>query len=145
MAIEGTFILTKALFDVLLSYGKDAKHSHLQGSMYYKDLTGRMDYAGMEQTTMNSIWKHRYNRTKGTKTVEAEGQLPDAFIFSRYLPDSDSETPGGKEFRLMIKENAKKLKVELLDVAILGCYVTLDPEVIRAHTKTLEAEKAMYP
>ena len=30
-----------------------------------------------------------------------------------------------------------KFSVELLYVAILGCYVTLDPEVVKAHTTSL--------
>ena len=66
----------------------------------------------------------------------------DEATFSQYyyIPVSSDD------FRLLSGEGVdKKFRVELLDVAILGCYVTLDPEVVKAHTKSLEKEKAIYP
>ena len=149
VSTSGNLYPYKALMDVLLGFGEDAKKSHLQASMYYKDFAGRMEYAG-GKGDMNNGWKYRYNRTKGSKTVDVEGQIfADAFQFSRYLLNEILVTvklfQAADEFRLMTEESTKKLKVELLDLAILGCYVTLDPEVIRAHTKSLESEKAVYP
>ena len=149
VSTSGNLYPYKAIMDVLLGYGDDAKKSHLQASMYYKDFAGRMENAG-GKGDMNNGWKYRYNRTKGSKTVDVEGQLfADAFQFSRYLLNEVLVTvklfQAADEFRLMMEEATKKLKVELLDLAVLGCYITLDPEVIRAHTKSLELEKAVYP
>ena len=101
---------------------------------------------------LESKWYHEvYAPCNGSKTVDLEGKLfPDAFNFSRYLLNevlvSVRFFQSSDDFRLLSGEGVdKKFKVELLDVAILGCYVTLDPEVVKAHTKSLEKEKAIYP
>ena len=76
----------KSLFDVLLGYGEDAKRSHLQASMYYKDWPKRMDYPAEKKQLENPGWKYRFDATTGSKTVDLEGKLfLDAFNFSRYL------------------------------------------------------------
>ena len=71
---------------MLLGYGEDAKRSHLQASMYYKDWPKRMDYPAEKKEPENPGWKYRFDSTTGSKTVDLEGKLfPDAFNFSRYL------------------------------------------------------------
>ena len=151
VSTSGNLYPYKSLFDVLLGYGQDAKRSHLQASMYYKDWPNRMDYPAEKKQLENPGWKYRFDATTGSKTVDLEGKLfLDAFNFSRYLLNevlvSVRFFQSSDDFRLLSGEGVdKKFKVELLDVAILGCYVTLDPEVVKAHTKSLEKEKAIYP
>ena len=110
-----------------------------------------MDYPAEKKEPENPGWKYRFDATIGSKKVDLEGKLfPDAFNFSRYLLNevlvSVHVFQSSDDFRLLSGEGVdKKFKVEVLDVAILGCYVTLDPEVVKAHTKILEKVKAMYP
>ena len=119
--------------------------------MYYKNWPKRMDYPAEKKEPENPGWKFRFNATTGSKTVDLEGncsRMPLTFyttcstrclFLCVFFQSSD-------DFRLLSGEGVdKKFKVELLDVAILGFYVTLDPEVVKAHTKSLEKEKAIYP
>ena len=48
-------------------------------------------------------------------------------------------------FRIQSADNKEKYKIQLEDVSVLGCYITLDPQVVRAHSKSLESQDAIYP
>ena len=60
----------RALFETCLSYGNDAKNSHLQTAMYYKDTAGKMDSipgnegikkrGAIEETARNSSYVLRF-------------------------------------------------------------------------------------
>ena len=92
---------------------------------------------------MNRGWDSRFKLTNGSKNIELKGPIfADVFQFPRYLLNEvlvslrlyQSEDP----LRIQSADNKEKYKIQLEDVSVLGCYVTLDPQVDRAQSKSLE-------
>ena len=63
----------RAMLDTLLSYGEEAKTSHLESEMFYKDTTGAMEDKGAEGE--NEGFQDRYRFCKENKNIEMMGRL----------------------------------------------------------------------
>ena len=152
VSTSGNLYPYKALLDVLTGFGREAQESHLQTSMFYKDDPGRFDWPfdPKGEKLLNRGWDSRFKLTNGSKTVELEGPIfADVFQFPRYLLNEVLVSlrlyQSEDSFRIQSADNKEKYKIQLEDVSVLGCYVTLDPQVVRAHSKSLESQDAIYP
>jgi hypothetical protein len=73
----------RAYLETVLSYGADAKKSHLQTQGYYKDEAGHMDTIGER----NKGYKARKELAEGGRLVELKGRLHlDMFQQPRLIP-----------------------------------------------------------
>ena len=68
----GTNYPYKAMLDVLLNKGSDAKMSQLQAQLYYKDTAGFMNTVGVSS---NKGFNWRMSQISKSKSVEMEGSL----------------------------------------------------------------------
>ncbi len=70
----------RAYLETLLNYGSDAKASHLQAGMYYRDTPSKMDEA------QNEGHKNRLEFSKGSRHVELMAPIhADPFLQDRFL------------------------------------------------------------
>ena len=144
----------KAIIDAYLNYGKDAKLSHLQSALYFKDTPGELDSiepkaADALSTPANNGLGARWQLTKGGKTVDLMGvPLLDMFQLDRYILDGVAVklrmVQSKNSFRLMAKTNLH-YRVTLLDVTLRVCKIYVDPAVIEAHSLSLMKNPAIYP
>ena len=158
---SGTNYPYKAMLDVLLNYGREAKESQLQAALYFKDDAG----TGMEATVpyptgtqiqsgtlSNKGLSKRYDFVKESKEFDMVGvPLADIFNLSKYLLNGvplkvvlfQSKNP----FRVMKdKTLTDNFKVILTSACLKVCKVLPSPGIITAHGQSLEDKnQAIYP
>ncbi|KAJ8018759.1 hypothetical protein HOLleu_43082 [Holothuria leucospilota] len=138
--------------ETLLSYGPDAKHSHLTSALFYKDTAGRMDRP--DPTAAGDAVNHglhkRYALTKGSKTVDMLGPVhSDIFFQDKYLlngVDMKLKLIRSKDtFCLMSDDVDVEYKVVVKEASLFVRKVKLNPGVTLAHARALEKATAKYP
>ena len=139
----GTNYPYKAMFDVLLNHGHDAKETQLQSEGYYKDSAGSFD-----NSKSNTGALLRTQLTKFGYEVDFEGHLhmdiaqqPKAILNG--VPVTIKLFQHDDSFRLL--SGGTKYQVQITDAVLKVCYLDVNPSVVLAHNEQLAKSPAVYP
>lgn len=141
----------RAMFENLLTYGRDAKLSQLTSSLFYKDTAGYMEINDpLASSNTNEGLNKRHEFTKLSKTVDMVGRLHvDASFQDRLIMggvDIKFKLHRSKNaFSLMSSTPEASYKVKITEASLLVRRVKLSPTTSLLHAKTLETETAKYP
>ncbi|XP_033107266.1 uncharacterized protein F54H12.2-like [Anneissia japonica] len=142
----------RAMIETLLTYGTDAKQTHLTGGLFYKDTASRMDAANptVGNAVANNGLKKRSEFTNGSRLVDLIGPIHcDIFFQDRMMlngVDVKIKLHRSKNsFCLMSPDAAAGFKVHLEDASVYVRKVKLNPSIALAHAKALEKGTAKYP
>lgn len=144
----------RAYIETLLNYGSDAKHTHLQNSLWAKDTSGCMDTSpGGDGTTPDIVYnkgmEYRYAMTKGGKVVEMMGHIHcDVFNQDKFLlngVDMRLRLVRSKDSFCLIDKTTKNYKIHVVEAALLVRRAKLSPAILLGHAKTLAKTTAKYP
>ena len=140
----------RAYLENLLTYGKDAKKSQLQASMYYKDTAENMDdvrvrgdEAGNEGLVSRTEW------FAGSKIVEMIGRIhADFFVQEKYLPGDVGLQlrflRSKPNFCLMSPAANAGYKVEVTECKLFVRKVKLMDDILRVHASEFQENSAKY-
>jgi hypothetical protein len=139
----------RAYMETLLSYGSEAKTTHLSSSLYYKDEAGKMDDANSTDNNANSglSERQRYFREGRSDLI---GRLhADLFYQQKYIPNDVTIrvrlVRNRDNFCLMSATPNENYKIHISECKIYARKVKLSPSVFVAHAKALENGNAKYP
>ena len=137
----------KSYLETLLSYGSDAKDSHLTSELWYQD-TGAMDCHKLEGTT-NTGYASRHAASDKSSLIELFGR-PHADIFQqdRYLLSGVDMhlrfIRSSTAFHMMV--DTEDVKVAIVAATLHARKVSVNPALALAHAKLLDSGKfAKYP
>ena len=137
----------KAMLDVLLNFGNDAKESQLQTQLYFHDSAGSMDSTNPQGAdNLGLFYRDEFSGT--SKTVDLEGPLYESiFETDRYMLNGVDIRiklqPTSDAFRLM--SSGSGYKVIIMDAILKVCKVSVSPDVMVAHADMLKTVTAKYP
>ena len=140
-----------AYLQTLLSYGKDAKQSHLQAAMWYADTAAHFDKVEGDN---NVGAKLRKARTAESRVVDMVGRLhSDLFHQSKFLLNhldvrvklTRSKDPFVLHEHVTAGNEPVGYKLQLVDAGLFVRKVTVNPAIVLAHEKTLMQHNAKYP
>ena len=140
-----------ALLQTLLSYGTDARKTHLTTSLFYKDTANHMDnLEPVGQNASNQGLGKRYQYIKESKTVDLLGRLhSDIFMQDRLLLNQVDLgiklTRSKNEFCLLSPVEGAGYKVVLQDASLFVRRCKVNPTIMNAHSKALDRGTAKYP
>ena len=131
----------RAYLETLLSYGSDAKESHLTAGMWYKDTSGHMnDTAGN-----NAGFSARRKFTKTSQTVRLIGRPHLDLCFQDRLLLNGVNL----KMRLVRSKDSFCLmgdgKVEITDASLFVRKVKVHPSIQLGHINALDRTSAKYP
>ena len=140
----------RAYMETLLSYGNEAKTTHLTSSLYYKDDAGKMDDANPTDDACNSGLKKRQGYFREGRSVELLGRIhADMFYQQKYIPNDVTIrirlVRNKNNFCLMSSTPDENYKIHISECKIYARKVKLSPSVFVAHAKGLENGNAKYP
>ena len=133
--------------NTLLNFSEDAKESHLQSQMFYKDTAGFMDSTD-PTIGGNAGFNRRWIWTNNGKCVDMEGPIhipimqQGRFLLNgvqmniKLFPSSDS-------FVLMASED--NYKVDIVDSKLKVCFVKVNDDIILSQDVVLKTAPALYP
>lgn len=137
----------RSYLECLLNFGTDAKNSHLQTSMWYKDDAGEMDCIATTQEHTNSGYEKRKALSAGGRVFELYGHLHcDLLNQNKYLIN-------GVELAIrLVKEKAAfclmsdvAATFEITEANLFIRKVRINPSILVAHARTLAVCPARYP
>ena len=138
----------RAYIETLLSYGTEAKHSHLTTSLWYKDTPGHQSAI---VGTDNKGLVARKQRTEQSKTVDMMGRLHlDLFCQERYLINGVDlrlrlvRSPDTFALMCVVGDDFRP-KIVIQSATLFMRKVKLNPTVQLAHIKALERSPVKYP
>ena len=140
----------EAFLTTLLSYGRDAKQSHLNLALYAKDEAGKMDHA---DPSLDDCQKGLKERAQGLNTGETIQLLMRPFLAmfqqERLLPSGTkigvTLIPSKAEFALMAADIDANFKPELSHMRFYARQVTLLPSLNVELTQKRMTQTAKYP
>jgi hypothetical protein len=139
----------RCMFENLLNYGKDAKNSYLQTSLYYEDDAGAMDSISLDGTVakMNSGFCKR-NAMVLNRNFDMYGRLHvDMFLQDRLIINNVNVKVklfrAKDSFCLMGANNAYKVEIRKAVLSIRK--VKVNPKIMLAHAAVLEKSTLKYP
>ncbi|XP_071948941.1 uncharacterized protein F54H12.2-like [Antedon mediterranea] len=137
----------RAMIETLLTYGADAKETHLTGGLFYKDTAGRMDVAN---PTLDDAAANQGLKKRGSRLVDLIGPIHcDIFFQDRMMlngVDIKLKLHRSKNaFCLMSSGAQAGYKLQLEAASIYVRKVKLNPSIALAHAKALERGSAKYP
>lgn len=135
----------RAYLENLLSYGTDAKASHLSTSIWSEDTAGEMDSTGEE----NLGFTQRNAITENGSIIDLYGPLHcDLFNVDKYLINGVEMTVklqrAKDDFCLMATANTTG-KFEITDAVLYARKVKIASSTLLAHHKALNVATAKYP
>jgi hypothetical protein len=135
----------RAYVETLLSYGDDAKSSHMQASLWYKDTKGKMS----DVADLNTGLVARRKLTVASKEVDMMGKLHvDVFKQKQYLlndVDLRIRLVRSKDaFCLMAPAGEGAVKLEVTDAYLLVRKVKPNTALQLAYARELESRPAKY-
>ena len=158
VSLNGTLITNstntypyRAYIETLLSYGPQAKSSHLTASLYYKDDGTKMDKSDptADEDERNSGLARRAAFTSGSAEVDMIGRIhSDIFFQERYMLNEVNtriRLTRSKDSFCLMAAGDQSYKVQLTAAALFVRKVKISPSVYLAHAKTLESGMAKYP
>jgi len=135
----------RAYIENLLSYGSDAKTSHLSSVLFQEDTAGNMD--DCEELNQGLVYRRQY--TNKSKEVDMIGHL------HLDICNQDKFLLNGVEMRLRLirSRNAFSImsktdtdyKVHMKEVNLFVRRCKINPSILIAHSKILETATAKYP
>lgn len=140
----------RSYLECLLNYGTDAKHTHLQNSMWYKDTAGQMDTIVLQNddnVNINVGYVKRKLLSANARTFELYGHLHcDLFNQNKYLIN-------GVEVAIrLVKEkptfclmSEMAASFEITEANLFVRKVRINPSILVAHARTLAVCPARYP
>jgi hypothetical protein len=140
----------RAYIETLLSYGTEAKSTHLTSALYYKDDAGKMEDANPVENAANSGLKKRQGYFKDGRSVDLLGRIhADLFYQQKYIPNDVTIrirlVRNKNNFCLMSATPNENYKIHISDCKIYVRKVKLSPSIFVAHAKGLEHGNAKYP
>ena len=139
----------KAYIDALLHYDMNAKETQLQSQLYYKDneLTNGSDNDPLDGSNMG-LYK-RTEMTSQSTIVDMEGPVyHDICMQSCYILNGVQVGfkfwPSSNQFKLMSLSKSDGFKVEIKEAVLKVCLIEVAPEVVIAHSETLQYGAAKY-
>lgn len=138
----------RSYIEKLLNYGREAKSTHLQTDMWYKDTAGQMDTITSEDNGENSGYQVRKSIAGNGQIFELYGHLHcDIFNQNKYMLNGVElsirlvkEKP---EFCLM--SDIEGASFEITDANLFVRKVRINPSILVAHARTLAICPARYP
>lgn len=138
----------RSYIEKLLNYGTEAKNTHLQTSMWYKDGAGFMDSIERDANgTSNAGYDTRKSLTANGKIFELYGHLHcDIFNQNKYLIN-------GVELAIrLVKEKPAfclmsnvAAAFEITEANLFVRKIRINPSILVAHARTLALCPARYP
>ena len=137
----------KAMIDALINNAEDSKETQLQSQLYFKDTAGYMDSVDPVNGANYGLVE-RYSWTRKGTSVDLEGPLYiDIMQQERLLLNGMQVNivlyPAANNFCLMSDGNA--YKVDITDIFLKVCTVSVNPGVIIGHNLGLQSSPALYP
>lgn len=136
----------RAYIETALSYGSDAKKSHLTAALFYGDTPGHLNDT---KGTGNVGLKSRAKRTAGSKTVDMYGRLhTDICAQDRFILNGVDVkfrlTPSKHAFNQMSDGTNATLSI-ITHASLFARKVKVNPGVALGHARALEKTTAKYP
>ena len=131
----------RAYLETLLSYGPDAKESHLTASMWYKDTSGHMD----DTADANAGFVARRKHIKDSSTVTLIGRPHLDICFQ------DRLLLNGVDFKMRLIRSKDTFcvmgagKVEISDISLFVRKVKVHSSIQLGHINALNKTSAKYP
>ena len=134
------------MIETLLSYGKEAKSSHLECELYYKNTAGAME--DMTAKTRNEGLAERYDYCKDNQNIDMIGRIHhDMFQQDKLLLNkvdmNVTLSRSANEFCLL-SSTKKEYKVVFKEAVLLVKRVTASDHATSTIEKTLERGRAKY-
>lgn len=138
----------RSYIEKLLNYGHEAKNTHLQTDLWFKDTPGQMDRITVEDQSSNQGYEARKKIAGDGNVFELYGHLHcDIFNQNKYLLNGVEvsirlvkEKP---EFCLM--SGVDGATFEITDANLFVRKVRINPSILVAHARTLAICPARYP
>ncbi|XP_064641994.1 uncharacterized protein F54H12.2-like [Lineus longissimus] len=139
----------RGYLETLLSYGAEAKGTHLGQALWIKDEAGKFDVNDPWADAPNSGLVKRYNSIKGSKTLELLGRVhTDAFSLQKLLLNNiDVKLKFIRQsdaFALMSADEDPSYKINIMEAALYVKRVHVAPTIQLAHNRALEKANAKY-
>jgi len=140
----------RALFETLLSYGKDAKESQLTAALYYKDRAGYMEDSALDAAAMNTGMITHRRLFVDSREVDMMGKIhADLFFQDKFLPADVGfrlRLLRNKDaFCLMSSQQNEVYKLLITECKLFVRKIKLSPSVFMAHARILQEGHAKYP
>ena len=140
----------RAYMETLLTYGGEAKSTHLRMAMFVKDEAAKMDNANGHADGANAGLKARTALMDNSAVVDLMGRLHcDIFFQDRFLLSDVSmriKLIRNKDaFVLMSSHVNPTFKMRILEATLLVRKAKISPSVQMAHNRALERDTAKYP
>ena len=138
----------RAYLETMLSYGKDAKKSHLSGALYQKDDAGQFENLALGGANVNDGFVLRNSFIRRSRPVDMIGRIhADIFFQGRYLLNEVNVKIKMIRSRdaFCLMGGAQQFKVMIESAILYVRKVKLSPSVFLAHAKALESSTAKYP
>ena len=154
ISLNGTLVTTasdtygyRAYIETLLSYGEDAKKTHLTSSLYYKDEAEKFDSLDLDGNNANAgfVWRNQF--ISQSRSVDMIGRIhADLFLQDRYILNEVNVKikliRSRDQFSLMGMDDYKVV----VEKAILYIRkVKLSSAMFMEHADALESTNAKYP
>ena len=142
----------RAYLETLLSYGEEAKSTHLTSSLFDKDTVNKMDEPDPTKANADASLglKKRVSFTSEGRVVDTTGRLH-GYIFNeeKYLLDMVKVRlrlhRSKNQYCLMCSETNPNFKVKVLDAVLKVRKVHISPNVYVGTTSALKENTANYP
>lgn len=139
----------KAMIQILLSYGDEAKTSQLTSQLWEKDTAGHLDDNDIDGGGNVGLYKRSLYFAR-SMTVDMEGPIyHDLFQVDRLILNQVAMnvrlTRARPEFYLMTNAASPDFKVLIEDIVLKACKVQINPAVIYGHAEILKSVNAKYP
>jgi hypothetical protein len=139
----------KSYLETLLTYGPDAKKTHLEQSLFFKDEAGKLDDNDPTRNNANSALRKRYALIDSSRPVELLGRVHvDAFTSDKLLLSNVDVklkfTRNSDDFCLMSSEARALYKIKIVDAKLYVRRVHVAPTIQMSHNRVLEKSNAKY-
>lgn len=143
VSVGGNTYPYRAYIETLLSYGAEAKESHLSSALWVTDTAEHMDATEDE----NKGLKKRRSFVLNSSPIDLMGHIhSDIFHQNKYLLNGVELKVkllrSRDEFSLMSKS---QFKVNIMEASLMVRRVKINPTVLIAHAKAIEQYSAKYP
>ena len=139
----------RSYIEMLTNYGEDAKLTHLQSALYYKDTPGQMEtLETTDSSKANTGWLKRREIMGKSKTIDLFGRLhADIFFQDRYLINNVEMkirlTRNKSSFCYIGSDDSHKIKIKKAVLYVRKAKI--NPEVMLAHAQIMEKTTIKYP
>ncbi len=138
----------KAYLDATLEHTEDAKSTHMQSRLYYKDSSSYFD-AIDPSASANVGLADRWAYTKDGQAVELEGPLSlDLCKQERYVPNGIEVgirlVPNSDAFTLMC-DGTVPYQLSIDECILRACTVKVNPGILVGHAEAFKKSPACFP